>query len=103
MRTALIVAVAVAVWLGTSTKPTFVSTAQAEGMAVEGKDAAKGASKSVTEAAGKLKTDAGKTKEDVKAMDVQKAKEGVGQVKGDVKDVKESAKETMKNPMGTGK
>ena len=42
------------------------------------------ASTSMNEAGGRLKTDTGKTKDDVEAMDVNKAKQDVGQVNTDV-------------------
>lgn len=92
---------AMVVWLATGGVPALMAPAQAEGMAAEGKDAMKGTGKSVTESAGKLKTDATKTAEDAKALDLEKTKQGTGQVKQDAKDLKDSAKDTMKNPMGT--
>ena len=100
MQKSLIVAVAVAVGLGASTVPALTSLVHAEGMASEGKAAMKDTGKSLTEATGKLQTDANKTKEDAKALDIEKAKTGAGQVKEDVKGLKESAKGTMSNPLG---
>lgn len=100
MKTSSLVAVAVAVGLGVSTISLPLSSAHAEGMATEGKEAMKGAGKSLTEATGKLKTDATKTKDDAKALDIEKTKQGVGQVKEDVKGLKESAKDTLTNPLG---
>jgi len=55
-----------------------VSSAYAEGLISEGKEAIKGPGKSLTEATGKLKTDAGKTKDDAKKLDIDKTKQGVG-------------------------
>lgn len=63
-------------------------------------NAMKGTGKSLTEATGKLKTDATQTKEDAKKLDLGKTKQGVGQAKGDVKDMKEGAKGTLTNPLG---
>ena len=54
----------------------------------------------MNEAGGRLKTDTGKTKDDVKAMDVNKAKQDVGQVNTDVQGLKESVKEMPGNPFG---
>jgi len=100
MQKSLIIAVAVAVGLGASAVPALTSVAHAEGMMSEGKGAMQGTGKSLTETTGKLKTDASKTTEDAKALDIQKAKAGTGQVKEDVKGVKESGKEMMANPLG---
>lgn len=101
MKTSLLVAVAVAVGLGAPVVTTFQSSAHAEGMVSEGKEAMKGTGKSLTEATGKLKTDAGKTKDDAKALDLEKTKQGAGQVKEDVKGLKESAKGALTNPLGS--
>lgn len=100
MQKSLIVALAVAVGLGASAVLALPPLAHAEGMVLEGKEAMKGKGKSMKEATGKLKTDASKTKEDAKALDIGKAKAGTGQVKEDVKGVKESGKEMMANPLG---
>jgi hypothetical protein len=66
----------------------FPPSAQAEGLVAEGKEAMKGTGKSLTEATGKLKTDATQTKEDAKKLDIDKTKQGVGQVREDVKGIK---------------
>ena len=100
MQTSLIVAVVVAVGLGASAVPTLTSLAYAEGMVSEGKEAVKATGKPLTEATSKLKTDASKTKEDAKALDIEKTKKGTGEVKEDVKGLTESAKGTMANPLG---
>ena len=100
MQKSLIVAVAVVVGLGASTAPALTSLVHAEGMASEGKAVMKDTGKSLTEATGKLQTDANKTKEDAKALDIEKAKKGTGEVKEDVKGLTESAKGTMANPLG---
>ena len=47
-----------------------------------------------------LKTDTGKTKEDVKAMDVNRTEQDVGQVKQDVQGLKDSVKDMPTNPFG---
>ena len=72
MQTSLIVAVAIAVGLGASAVPSLLSSAHAEGMVSESKEAMKGAGTSLTDATGKLKTDATKTKDDAKALDLEK-------------------------------
>ena len=100
MQKSLIVAIAVAAGLGASSVSSFLPSALADGLVAEGKEAMKGTGKSLTEATGKLKTDASQTKEDVKKLDLEKSKQGVGQVKGDVKDIKEGAKGTLTNPLG---
>jgi uncharacterized protein YjbJ (UPF0337 family) len=55
---------------------------------------------SIKEATGQLKTDAGKTKDDVKAIEVNKAQQDAGQVNKDVQGLKESAKDMVTNPLG---
>ena len=100
MQKSLIVAIAVAAGLGAGSVSSFPPSAPADGLVAEGKEAMKGTGKSLTEATGKLKTDASQTKEDVKKLDLEKSKQGVGQVKGDVKDIKEGAKGTLTNPLG---
>ncbi|HXC66462.1 MAG TPA: hypothetical protein VN638_03525 [Nitrospiraceae bacterium] len=58
------------------------------------------APQSIQGAAGQLKTDSIKTKDDVKALDVNKASQDTGQVKQDVQGLKESTKGMLSNPMG---
>ena len=62
---------------------------------------------SIKGAVGQLKTDTGKTTDDVKALDVNKAQQDAGQVKQDVPGLKddvrgleESAKGILSNPFG---
>jgi opacity protein-like surface antigen len=100
MQKSLIVAIAAAVGLGASSIAALLPSAHADGLVVEGKEAMKGTGKSLTEATGKLKTDATQTKEDAKKLDIDKTKQGVGQVKEDVKGVKEGAKGALTNPLG---
>ena len=100
MQKSLIVAISVAAGLGAGSVSPFLPSVHADGLVAEGKEAMKGTGKSLTEATGKLKTDASQTKEDVKKLDLEKSKQGVGQVKGDVKDIKEGAKGTLTNPLG---
>lgn len=100
MQKSVIVALTVAVSLGASAVSSLVPSAHADGLVTEGKEAMKGTGKSLTEATGKLKTDATQTKEDAKKLDLDKTKQGVGQVKGDVKDIKEGAKGALTNPLG---
>ncbi len=100
MQKSVIVALTVAVSLGASAVSSLVPSAHADGLITEAKEAMKGTGKSLTEATGKLKTDATQTKEDAKKLDLDKTKQGVGQVKGDVKDIKEGAKGALTNPLG---
>ncbi len=55
---------------------------------------------SVKGAVGHLKTDAGKTTDDVKALDVNKAQQDAGQAKKDVQSLEDSAKSMLNNPLG---
>ena len=100
MKKSFIVAIAVAAGLGAGSLSPFLPSAHAEGLVAEGKEAMKGTGKSLTEATGKLKTDATQTKEDAKKLDLDKTKQGVGQVKGEVKEIKEGAKGALANPLG---
>ena len=100
MQTSLIVAIAVAVGLSTSTVPAFLSSAHADGTASESKEATKSTNKSLTDATGKLKTDAAKTKDDAKALDLEKTKKGAGDVKEDAKGIVDNTKGMMTNPLG---
>ena len=81
MQTSVIIAVAVVVGLGASAVPTLTLSAHAEGTVSEGKEAVKATGTSLTEATSKLKTDAIKTKEDATALDIEKTKQGTGEVK----------------------
>ena len=102
MRPSFIVAVVIATAVGISVTPILHSPVWAQGMpSVPGGQGAKtGAQTSIKEATGQLKTDTNKTKEDVKAMDVNKAKQDVGQVNKDVQGLKDSAKDMLTNPLG---
>ena len=100
MQKSLIVAIAVTAGLGASSVLSFLPSAHADGMVAVGKEAMKGTGKSLTEASGKLKTDATQTKEDAKKLDLEKTKQGAGQVKEDVKGIKEGAKGALTNPLG---
>lgn len=108
MKTTLFIATAVAVSLGASTVPMPMPSAHAESLPLESKDAMKAPGKppteapgkSLTEATGKLNTDATKTKDDAKALDIEKTKQGAGLVQGDVKGLKDSAKGSLTNPLG---
>ena len=101
MRTSMITAVTLVVGLFTGSMAATFTLAHAEGMAAEQKAPAKSTGKSLTEAAGNLKTDTNQTTKDAQALEVEKTMKGAGQVKQDAKDLKESATETMKNPLGT--
>jgi hypothetical protein len=59
-----------------------------------------GAQPSITDVTGQLKTDTGKTEDDVKAMDVNKAQQDAGQVNKDVQGIEDSAKGLLTNPFG---
>jgi hypothetical protein len=71
-----------------------------EGVASSTKEAAKGTGKSLTDTVGKVKTDANKTKDSAKTLDLMGTAEGAGQTKQDVKDLSDSANDLMKNPFG---
>ncbi len=100
MQKSVIVAIAIAAGLGASSVLSSLPLAYADGLVAEGKAAMKDTGKSLTDATGKLKTDATQTKDDAKKLDLEKTKQGVGQVKGDVKDMKEGAKGALTNPLG---
>ena len=100
MRTALIIGGAILLSVSIVTSPILMSSAWAEDEMMEGKDAMKGTGKSLTETTGKLKSDAGQTKDAAKALDLEKTKKGAGDVKEDVQDLKGSAKDMMTSPMG---
>jgi hypothetical protein len=55
---------------------------------------------SIKEGLGQLKTDTGKTKDDVKAIDVMKTQQDAGQVKNDAQGLKDNAKDVLNNPLG---
>jgi len=101
MHTSLIVAIAVVVGLSASPVPAFLSSAHADGPVLDSKEAMKSTNNSLTDATGKLKTDAAKTRDDAKALDLDKTKKGVGDVKGDAKGIMDSSKGMMTNPMGS--
>ena len=101
MRTSLIVAMAISIGLSAHTVPAFLSSAHAENPVSDSKDAMKSTSKSLTDVTGKLKTDAGQTKDSAKALDLEKTKKGAGDVKGDAKGIIDSSKGMMTNPMGS--
>lgn len=101
MQTSTIIAVTLAVGLLTASGSPFIAPVHAEGTAAEGKASASSATKSLTESVGNLSTDTSQTTKDAQALEVQKTIQGAGQVKQDAKDVKESATETLKNPLGT--
>ena len=65
-----------------------------------GQGAKPGLQQSLKDATGQLKTDTGKTTDDVKAMDVNKATQDAGQVKTDAQGLEESAKDMLTNPFG---
>ena len=100
MRPSFIVAVVIATAIGISVNQTLHSPVWAQGMPPGGQAAKPGAPMSIKEASGQLKTDAGKTKDDVKAIDVNKAKQDAGEVNKDVQGLKESVKDMPANPFG---
>lgn len=69
-----------------------------QAMPPSGEGAKPGAQPSIKEATGQLKTDTGKTTDDVKAMDVNKAKQDAGQVKTDAQGLEDRAKGMLTNP-----
>jgi uncharacterized protein YjbJ (UPF0337 family) len=108
MRLSSIIAVVIGTAVGLSATtslhcPVWAQTMPPSGpqtMPPTGQGPKPGARQSITEATGQLKTDTGKTTDDVKAMDVNKAKQDSGQVKEDVQGLKESTKDTLTNPFG---
>ena len=100
MRPSFIVAVVIATAVGISVTPILHSLVWAQGVPPVGQGAKPGAPMSIKEATGQLKTDAGKTKDDVKAIDVNKATQDAGQVNKDVQGLKESATDMVTNPLG---
>jgi hypothetical protein len=76
MRPPFIVAVVIATAVGISVTLILHSAVWAQGMPPGGQEAKTGAQTSIKEAAGQLKTDTGKTTDDVKAMDMNKAQTG---------------------------
>ena len=100
MRPSFIVAVVIATAVGISVTPILHSLVWAQGMPPGGQGAKPGAPMSIKEATGQLKTDAGKTKDDVKAIDVNKATQDAGQVNKDVQGLKERATDMVTNPLG---
>ena len=100
MRLSFIVAVVIGAAIGLSATTSLHCPVWAQTMPPTGQGAKPGAPRSITEATGQLKTDTGKTTDDVKAMDVNKAKQDGGQVKEDVQGLKESTKDTLTNPFG---
>lgn len=74
IQTSPILAIAVAVGLGASSVHSLVSSAHAVGMVSEGKEAMKGSGTSLTDTTGKLKTDVTKTKDDARALDLERTR-----------------------------
>ena len=100
MQKGSIIAVAIVISFSVIISPVFMSSASAEDKVIDGKDAMNGTGKSLTEAAGQLRSDANQTKEAAKALDLEKTKKGAGDVKEDVKGLKGSAKDMITSPMG---
>lgn len=72
MHKASIIGVAIVLSFSFVTSPMLISSARAEDKVIEGKDAMKGTDKSLTETTGKLKSDAGLTKDAAKALDLER-------------------------------
>lgn len=100
MRHAFIVAVVIATAVGISITPILLSPVLAQGLPSGSQGAKPAAPPSLQQSTGQLKTDAGKTKDDVKAMNVMKTQQDAGQVKKDATDVQNSAKDLLTNPLG---
>ena len=100
MRTLTIAALTLVVCLATGAFAISFGIAHAEGTVAESQAPAKSGGKSLSEAAGNLKTNATQTTKDAQALEVDKTMKGAGQVKQDTEDLKESATEAMENPMG---
>jgi hypothetical protein len=76
------------------------TTKSLQGAVSDTKEAVKGTGKSFMDKAGKVKTDANKTKDSAKSLDLMGTTQGAGQTKQDLKDLKDSATDMMKNPFG---
>jgi uncharacterized protein YjbJ (UPF0337 family) len=108
MRLSFIVSGVLATSVGLSVTPILHSLVWAQGVPPTGqmatpnaKPSAKpGVQPSIKDAAGQLKTDTGKTKDDLKSMDASKAQQDVGQVNKDVQGIEDSAKGLLSNPFG---
>ncbi len=85
---------------GIASDTTNAANKSAQGAVSGAKGAAQGTSKSLTDEFGKVKTDAGKTKDSAKSLDLMGTTQGAGQTKQDVDDLKNSASDMMKNPFG---
>ena|SRR5215203_3544480 len=72
----------------------------AQGLPSSGQAVKPAAQQSITESVGQVKTDSVKTKDSVKAMDVNKATKDAGQVKTDVKSLNDKTKDLVTNPLG---
>ena len=108
MRPSFIVAGVLATSVGLSVTPTLDSLVWAQGAPSTGQtptpnatpSAKPGVKPSIKDTAGQLKTDTGKTKDDIKAMDASKAQQDAGQVKTDAQGLEDSAKGMLTNPFG---
>ena len=108
MRLSSIIAVVIGTAVGLSATTSLHCPVWAQGVPPTGQTATPnaqpsakpGVQPSIKDTAGQLKTDTGKTTDDVKAMDVNKAKQDAGQVKEDVQGLKESTKDMLTNPLG---
>ena len=76
------------------------TTKSLQGAASDTKDAATAPSKSLGDKVGKVKTDAGKTTDSAKSLDLMGTTQGAGETKQGAHDVHDTAKEMMKNPFG---
>jgi hypothetical protein len=95
-----IVAVVIATAVGISVAPILDSPLWAQGNPPSSQGAKTQAPASIKEGLGQLKTDTGKTKDDVKAIDVMKTQQDAGQVKKDAQGLKDNAKDVLNNPLG---
>ena len=89
-----------AVGMGTALGLCFALEVSAQGVPSSGQTAKPAAQQSIVESAGQVKTDSVKTKDSVKAMDVNKATKDAGQVKTDVKILNDKTKDLVTNPLG---
>jgi len=95
MRQSSVVTIVIAMALSISATPILQSPVSAQGIPPADQSTnppTPTPSPSIEGAIGQIQTDTGKTTDDVKALDVNKAEQDAGQVKQDVQGVEDSAK-----------
>ena len=85
---------------GTASDTKESTTKSVQGAVSDTKGATTGKDQSLMDKVGKVKTDAGKTKDSAKSLDLPGTTKGAGDTKQSAKDLKDSATDVMKNPLG---